>query len=142
MSKFLKDTRVAKIFEKLNIHQDTTEFGVTVADSVPDPLTGKERVYVKWDHNSYYNPNPQEVFADELILETVAQDELSKLEEEFRAFEVQINAKVEAAAALINEANDLAVQSGQSGLYDMWESYRPLYAAMDNAGWNTSGFSC
>lgn len=66
-------------------------------------------------------------------------------EEEFKALQVVIGEKFAAAAALIEEANQLAEEAGHDPVgdnYDFYDQVRPLVNAMDSAGWNSSSWSC
>jgi len=78
---------------------------------------------------------------------------MSTLDKEFREL---IQSKIDAAAALIEEANQLASSKGES-LYDLSNDYGnddlesedqtsvntyDLIVALDNAGWQTSSMGC
>jgi molecular chaperone DnaK (HSP70) len=68
------------------------------------------------------------------------QDEKERLEKEFEEVEKLCSANLRDAAKLINDAAKMAAKQGVSvqdmdGVYD-------LERAMDNAGWNTSSWSC
>ena len=112
------------------------DFGV-VSD-----VTQKGQVSVTWDNawinqthfNKLYSP-------DELMHEEECRAILNALEEEFTAVEAKVRVKIAEAATAIEEANKLANTTGRD-LHDMHESTRPLYRAMDNAGWSTSSFDC
>jgi hypothetical protein len=79
---------------------------------------------------------------------------MSDLDKDFKRVEKQVRAKMEAAAALIKEAKDMAdangiagetnEDSGESGLasWDFYDAVRPLRDAMDYAGWRTSSWGC
>ncbi len=140
-NKFKQGTRVIRYFEKFNINEDVRDYGSTITDPQSDALSGKEKVYVKWD-SSWYRPNPQEVLTENLMLEDEGNKKYALLEEEFTKYEIQINQKMQEAAALICEANVLAEQAGAGSLQELWESTRPLKSAMDSSGWNTSSFNC
>lgn len=88
----------------------------------------------------------------------------NKLEEHFKEVVKEINIKLRDAAKLINEANNLAKKNGLNGLclgnmdvssesldeedvdkiLDIAEKIKTevLCDAMENAGWNSSGFYC
>lgn len=142
MNKFEKDMRVMKDFEKLNIHEDDRQPGVIIADPRVDPITGEEKVYVQWDSTPWRGTNPEEVLTESLISEADGNAKYSQLETEWNVAEAEVKVLINAAAALIDEASEVASKAGCESLTDMYDSIRPLYRAMDNAGWNTSSFGC
>jgi hypothetical protein len=142
MTEFKKDMRVMLDFDKLNQHDETTRRGVILTESRVDALTGEEKVYVKWDHERYRQPNPEEVLTQKLLLEDVGDVKLASLEAEWNEAESKVKENLREAAELINAASEVASQVGCDSLLDMYDAIRPLYSAMDNAGWNTSSFGC
>jgi hypothetical protein len=104
-------------------------------------LTTDDKLVVKWDsdyHQSYHSgPIP----LDEVALEKDAKVEYTRLEEEFNEISDALAEKMKKAGKIIVEAAKLAKQNGLE-LREMYDAYRPLYNAMDQAGWNTSSFNC
>lgn len=142
MNKFEKDTRVMRDFKKLNIHEDDRLRGVVLADPRVDVITGEEKVYVKWDRTPWRGTNPEEVLTESLLLEADGDTKYSELEAEWNKAEAAVTLKLKEAASLISEAAALAEEVGCDDLTQMYEAVRPLYSAMDSAGWNSSSFSC
>jgi len=100
-------------------------------------------VIVEWG-----NRHLQKVDIRELITEAegFAQDEYvrseqNRLEREFEHAQFAVTVKMKEAADAINAAVKLAKEKGSS-LQDMYSAVVPLMDALDNAGWNTSSFSC
>jgi len=100
-------------------------------------------IIVEWDSGTL-----QKVTLRSLLTETegIAQDtrireEQERLETEWARAETLVTEKLNAAATLIREANDLASGAGKE-LYEMYESTSRLMGALDDAGWRTSSLSC
>lgn len=142
MNKFEKDTRVMKVFKKENWRHEQERCGITIADPRVDPVTGEEKVYVQWDLDRYKQPNPEEIVTQNLLLEADGKSKIAKLENEWNNAEVEVKEKLKAAAELISGAAKIADNVGCDSLLDMYDAIRPLYNAMDRAGWNTSSFGC
>lgn len=113
---------------------DETERG-TVRSVLPDGMLS-----VKWD-NSWRKPNPSNHQSEELILETEADQILSKLEAEYEAWAGPIKEKMVQAGALLREAGKLASARNRE-ITEMNEAVRPLLNAMRSLGWSTSSLSC
>ena len=70
------------------------------------------------------------------------------LEKTFKRVEKKVAAKIQEAADLIKEANEMAQSTGaenaSDGLssYDFWSACRPLRDALDEAGWSSSSMRC
>jgi hypothetical protein len=137
-----KDVRVMRYFEEYNIHEDVRQRGVVIAEPRVDVVTGEEKVYVKWDETRWRQDNPEELLTSSLVLEADGDEEYNKLEAEWNIAEAEVAAKLKQAADLITEAGDIAGKAGCDSLSNMYDAIRPLYRAMDNAGWNTSSFGC
>lgn len=133
--------RVVVQWDKYNHNDPDLSRGKIVTESVRDPLTGKDKIYVKWD-SKWRSPDPSEVFVESLLSESEANEKISVLEHEFKIIESEIESKMGDAAFLIREASKLAKKAGIESLQDMYEATRKLYSAMDSAGWNTSSFGC
>lgn len=142
MIKFEKDVRVMRAFTEYNIHEDVRQCGVILADPRVDVVTGEEKVYVHWDRTPWRGTNPEEVLTRDLLLEADGEVKYSKLEAEWNVAEAEVAVKLREAAKLITEANSIAEKAGCDSLTNMYDAIRPLYSAMDNAGWNTSSFGC
>lgn len=78
--------------------------------------------------------------ANTIVLASEAQPMIDKLNTEFNTLLVVLREKMELAAATIEEAQTVATARGQN-LRSIYEATRPLYNAMDNAGWRTSSLS-
>lgn len=133
-------TRVMKSPKKWNPHDDTSVRGATIAPVVKDPLSGKEKVYVKWD-SKWRSPNPEEVLVESLLLEEEGDKRLSELEAEYNKVAEQVSEKMSAASALVGEAATLAKTAGFN-LSEMYDECYPLMRSMSSAGWSTSSMSC
>lgn len=141
MTDFKVNDRVVRQWSRYNSDHDNINRGTVIADSRKDPLSGKDRIYVKWD-STWYKPNPEEVLVSSLMLESEADKQLSVLDKEFERMEVEVSDKMRQAASLIREAGELAGKVGVDSLQEMYDAIRPLYQAMDSTGWNSSSFSC
>lgn len=139
MKKYKKDDRVV-LFETSNLEthneyeDDDTTRGVVLS------VDNKGRVFVKWD-GPYRTPNPSYHMPSELILEAKADQILSKLEDEYEVWAAPIRKKIEKAAKLLLEANEMAGEQGRE-LVEMENLNSALIDAMDKAGWQTSSFGC
>ena len=78
---------------------------------------------------------------------------MNKLEQDFESVKAEVNAKLEEAAKLIREANDLATNSTGLCIYELADEYieetdeclidkHGLFGALDYCGWSTSSLSC
>jgi len=139
---FKKDLRVMTEFDKLNQHDETSRRGVLISEPIKDPISGEEKVYVKWDRDRYNHPNPEEKLTKELMPEVDGVVKLADLQAEWNEAEAKIKEKLIEAAALIREASVIGTSVGSGSLLDMYHAIDPLYSAMDSAGWNTSSFGC
>ena len=100
-------------------------------------------VIVEWDNGLLEKVNLSSLITE---AEGIAQDarireEQDRLEADWAQVESLVTEKLNAAAALINEANALASKAGKE-LHEMWDSTSHLMDAMDDAGWRTSSMSC
>jgi hypothetical protein len=132
MSDFKVGDRVAEVFEKYNPEEDDTYYGVVEA------ISSNGQLLVKWDsswHKTGY------VSSDDLMPEAEAITKFSVLEAEFNLVQDQVIEKMNEAAQAITEASEIAKAQGLE-LPNLYDAYRPLYRAMDAAGWQTSSFSC
>jgi hypothetical protein len=66
----------------------------------------------------------------------------NKLAKEFEATKKLVTEKLDAAAALINEASSLASRRHESLSHDYYEAVHVLESAMSDAGWSTSSWHC
>jgi hypothetical protein len=139
---FKKDMRIMTEFNKLNQHGFPLRRGVLISEPVKDPISGEEKVYVKWDRDRYNHPNPEEKLTKELMREVDGEVKLADLQAEWNEAEAKIKEKLTEAAALIKEASVIGTGVGCDSLLDMYDAIDPLYSAMDSAGWNTSSFGC
>ena len=132
-------TRVAHIIDMEEGY--TSEGPCEPAYGVITALTTDDRLVVKWDGDYYQSHNSAPISLDEIALEADAKSEFTRLEEEFSKISDALAAKLEAAGKLVVEAAKLAKKHGLE-LNEMYDTYQPLYDAMDKAGWNTSSFNC
>lgn len=93
---------------------------------------------VKWEDYLWMD---DPVSIDLLFTHNDADKELSRLEKEFKLVEKEVAVKLKEAAKLLKEANKIAKKTGNN-LSEMYEAIDPLYAAMDQCGWQTSSFGC
>ena len=98
------------------------------------------KIQVKWDDN-WVQPRVSTLSANELMPESEANDILSKLEDEYEAYTSPIRTKLEQAAKLLEEANELAKEHDRE-LAEWHDVTDPLLGAMGNIGWRTSSLSC
>jgi hypothetical protein len=136
MSKtFEVGTRVAKDVERWNPNEDDSERGEVVG---VDPKTQHLLVEVEtWGGKTEIRKwNPETT-----LLESELEAKLSQLEKDYDVVASQVSEKIAAAAALLNEAAAIADKSGVE-IQSMYEEVRPLYRALDNAGWSSSSMRC
>ncbi len=131
---FTVGQRVCLRFHKHNQWEDDRLYGEVVAHNEKH-----NKFFVKWESN-WHKPNPEEVEPAKLMTEEEAESTFNKLEEEFNVVADQIEAKMKAAALLLNEAN-LIAEAASMNLSEM-DAASPLLGAMRNCGWRTSGLSC
>jgi len=121
-------------------------------DEYYDPCYGEvieiiepsDNLIIKWDENDDYidEYKPEDGWnAKDFLPEKELKKKYSHLEKEFRTMEKAVKAKVKKAAVIIREANKMTKEHGKT-LSELWDVRRPLYDAMDNAGWHTSSFDC
>jgi len=138
MNKFELGDRVVKLdraLQKHNAEDDNTRRGVV------DAISRKEgKVLVQWDSH-WVNPKPEEMDVSLLVSEKEAEAKLSQLETEYNAWATAVKEKVQAAAALIEEAGDIAEAHGYS-LGETYDLNTGIQSAMGHAGWNTSSWGC
>jgi uncharacterized protein YndB with AHSA1/START domain len=135
-------------------------FGMSVGDRVagrlnpdnhdPEPsapyggkitaITEDGEILVKWD-DEWMNRNPKIFMATDLQPELSAKEEYTRLEEEFKQLNKELQAKMTEAGNLIKDAAKLAEKHGKE-LVNMFDACGPLLSAMDQAGWQTSSLGC
>jgi hypothetical protein len=124
-SDFPVDTRVVMA----DYHNDK---GTVIGNKM---RSGDEIVAVEWDNGTLTKINVNELLTEQ-----------SLFEDDFNAYKLEINAKLEAASALILEANALAAVRGNDlqsqGNYDYIFAVDLIEDAMHTAGWNTSSWHC
>ena len=76
-----------------------------------------------------------------MITEEKAEQVLSALEIEYEKWAAPIRDKVKQAAALLQQAGDLANER-KSDLIELDDLSNPLLNTMSKLGWNTSSFRC
>lgn len=103
-------------------------------------ITQEGKFVVKWD-SSWHKPNPSSHLANELMLESEADEILSKLEAEYESYATPIREKMKQAAQLLKEAGEIA-NKGDRDLTTWLDVTSPLIRAMDNLGWRTSSLEC
>ncbi len=77
----------------------------------------------------------------DLLPEQELRDLHESLSEGFDKLIEDIEAKMQSAAALIREAQELAATKNET-VADLVSAYSSIFPAMDEAGWNTSSFGC
>jgi hypothetical protein len=105
-------------------------------------ITSRGKIMVKWD-SAWVAKKEDNLLLDHerLMTEEEAKTKSNTLEQEFRAVEKQVKAKMAEAGAAITEAKHLASEAGLS-LSEMYDATGPLYSAMDDCGWHTSSLGC
>jgi hypothetical protein len=131
--KFNIGDRVGLAVDAVSWRESAPDFGV-VSD-----ITKNGLVMVQWDSRWKTSNLPMD--PDLLLPEAEVETKVSELNDEFDKVSKKIAVEMNKAAKAIDAASELAATLGIS-LSDMYEAYRPLYQAMDGAGWNTSSFSC
>lgn len=107
--------------------------GVVIGNKLSD---GDQVVAVEWADGTLGKMNVNDI---EICL---------SMEEEFKLLQNEVNGKLQQAAALIREANQLAEAQGKNlrslddESYDYMFDTNPIENAMDEAGWNTSSWYC
>ena len=82
------------------------------------------------------------ISSDEALAEMKRLDsDKLKLEEEFKALRTKIQSKMEQAAELVKQAQDIAESVGKE-LPDAYSECRPLFQAIRKSGWTPSSMSC
>ena len=122
-----------------DILQTYNEYGEEAVRGVVEE-TKESKLLVKWDY-SWRTPNPEEVAAEDVVSEAKADKILSKLEKDYEKWAAPIRKKMEAAAKLLKEANELATAQRRE-LAEMHDITGSLLGAMDEVGWRTSSLSC
>lgn len=133
MSDIVKGSRVAYDFNRFS---GRLQFGLVTSDVVKDPLKNQLKALIRWDNSAEY-----EVYISTLILEEDAKIKQAKLEEEFSALQKVVSVKMDEAAKLISEANELA-RGTQYHVSDLLGDYSSFETETSSAGWNTSSWSC
>lgn len=131
---FTVGQRVCRRFTKHNQWEDDRLFGEILAHNEKH-----NKFFVKWESN-WYKPNPEEVEPANLMTEEESETLFNKLEEDFNKVADQVEAKMEKAAKLLLEANEIA-ELASMRLSEM-DAASPLLGAMRSCGWRTSGLSC
>jgi hypothetical protein len=137
--KFKIGDRVAVMPEKYN-PDEKTEIGIIATESVIDPLSKKEKVYVTWEY-AWRGDQTREALVESLVSEAEVLEAESIMEKEFEAVRIKINEKMGTAIAALNEAQVLAEAAG----FDVRTMYSGSYSfkrAISAAGWSGSSMSC
>jgi len=92
--------------------------------------------------STWQKPRTQEFSGAQLITEEEANKKLSELEQEYEAWAGPIRAKVEEAAKLLLEAEELAQKQDRSLAEEFTPLAESLISAMSDIGWSTSSLSC
>lgn len=123
---FPNDTRVVS---KANHNRKGTVIGNKLRQ-------GDHVVAVEWEDGNLARVNVADLLTE------------ASLEDEFKAFQAEVDGKLSEAAKLIREAATLAESRGKDLLsYDpdgednMFDTYQ-IESAMRDAGWNTSSWHC
>lgn len=107
--------------------------GTVIGNKLSD---GDQVVAVEWEDGALSKANVNDI---QVCL---------SIEEEFKNFQDEINAKLQQAADLVREAADLAAGRNLDLLSNDEENYERLFdidtleGAMEQGGWNTSSWYC
>jgi hypothetical protein len=137
--KFEVGTRVALNPDRFN-PDESIQCGTIITESVIDPLSKKEKVYIKWDDGWYNSHTPQEVLVEELVTEAEARAKEAEFEKEFSAIEGQVAVKLNEAVLALEEAARLAKTVKSTVRVMCWDG--GLKEAVWEAGWTGSSMSC
>lgn len=111
----------------------------TLKGSVLDEKSSQRGfVVIRWDDNNSFGLGDEEVDPSILVLESDKQ----QLDAEFEIAQKAIKKKMEQAAALVEEAGQLATDAHARSLQHLYSVCRPLVNAMDNNGWRSSSWGC
>lgn len=135
MGDIVKGSRVMRNFSR---YQSRHDAGEVITDPVKDPLNQGLKAYVKFDS---WSTHPMEVYLSALILEEEGLAKSSKLEEEFKKVQVEVDEKMQEAAEKIKEARELAQSTGLE-VSSIISDYHTFIDEVSSAGWNTSSWSC
>jgi hypothetical protein len=93
---------------------------------------------VEWDNGKIIKLNN-----NSLVSAQEAQQKKSQFEEEFQAYQDELNDKINQATKLIKEANQLARKNGLDlSHFDLSNISEKLIDAIEECGWNTSSWQC
>jgi hypothetical protein len=120
--------------------------GVSRGSVIVEPTTlpnGQEVVVVEWDNGGIQKLGVSSLVPEAEIAaeEARAKAEKERLEAEFAVVAAKVKEKADAAAALINEAQELASTIGREARY-MNDACDNLQDALDSSGWYQSSYSC
>lgn len=118
-------------------YEETTLFGEVLSKKA-----GRGKVWVRWDQERGVGRDrtdeEEEIDTSLLCLES----EISEIEKDFKNVEAEVKAKLEAAAELVREANQIVLDKRVAkNLSDFGNTYA-LVDAMDDSGWRSSSWSC
>jgi hypothetical protein len=141
MRKFAIGDRVSEVVTSRK-NSWNRKVGKVLSEIPNDPDT----YLVELDLDPYYKargkaPTIKRYEANDLMSEAEAKDALDALENDFNKLQDDLKLKLAEAVKIIEEANKIAEDNGES-LAEMHEATDPLLNAMDNAGWRTSSLSC
>jgi len=114
--------------------------GFAPEEGVVEAVLSTGKIVVRWDDEKA-STNPGQFLPKQLLSKAEADTILTQLEQEYQAIAVPIISKLKAAGVLILEAKKLAEANGKD-LVEDFELTEDLFAAMDEAGWNTSSLGC
>lgn len=117
-------------------YEETTLFG-----EVLDKKASRGMVWVRWDQErgvGYDRDDEEEVDTDLLCLES----EISAIEKDFKKVQAEVRSKMEAAAELVREANQIVVDRRVAKNLSSFGAISPLVSAMDDSGWRSSSWGC
>lgn len=121
-------------------------YGSTYKGTIITPVTqrgGIETVVVEWDNGGVQKMDIKLLLPEsELVAEAnrLHQEKL-RLEEEFNVVAAKVKEKADAAAALINEAQELADTVHREARF-MGDACDLLQEALDSSGWYQSSQNC
>jgi hypothetical protein len=135
MNKFKVGDRVGWSGYDLDYHDDDPPIYGTITEVVNNDFI------VRWDDSGTQKYYGNKLFGqNDLWIEAKLKKEWSRLEKEFDKLQVKLSKKIDQAAALLLEANTIAVENGRELIH--MEATYTLLSAMTEVGWRTSALNC
>jgi hypothetical protein len=120
-----------------------THYGAVNKGAILVPPKDGKIAVVEWDNGSIQKMDVSTLIPEAALEaeEAKAKAEKERLEAEFAVVAAKVKEKADAAAALINEAQELASTIGREARY-MNDACDNLQDALDSSGWYQSSYSC